>query len=444
MTIEVKFILTSAQPKTIVLGVYKDNMEFGIIGTSIWQQNLKLLERLTVDRDSRTEALCQLKDYLSLDELIYLSTCNRVEFVYISSGRYSGSKLLHRLIDFFFRDQQGFGFFPNDFYHYTGREAVAHLFRTTASLESLVVGETQIAGQYKEAYMEALATGLAGNALKDISEEALLVAKKVKRETSVGSGSVSMASLAADELAKVCGEESTIALIGAGAMTVKLARYILDHKLGSLLFVNRTREKAESLAEQFGGRAVSLDDFIAEPPRINAIVSATAAPGALFDARFLDALPPSDAPVICIDLAIPKDFGACFNDSPKVKLIDIAYLRSACTVNLRQKFIETGKANEIVRAAVNDYMSDRIEVSLKPIFTDSFQESMQLAKRALDDLFAKKVTAISDEDKDAIYRLVTKLIANSAYQPAKVLSDKLANLSGDIDLTELRRRKTAI
>ncbi len=419
-------------------------MEFGIIGTSIWQQNVKLLEHLTIDRDSRVETLKRLKDHLSLDELIYLSTCNRVEFVYVSSGRFGGSKLLHRLIDFFFRGQQGFGFFPNDFYHYTGREAVAHLFRTTASLESLVVGEAQIAGQYKEAYMEALATGLAGVALKDISEEALVVAKKVKRETAVGSGSVSMASLAADELASTCNESSLIALIGAGTMTIKLARYIIDHKRGEILFVNRTLEKATRFVEQFGGRAMSLDEFTAEPPQVNAIVSATAATEAIFDQNFLERLPEQKTPVVCIDLAIPKDFSSTFGDSEKVRLVDIAYLRSRCSSNLRQKFIETGKANEIVREAVNVYMSDRIEVSLKPIFTDSFQESMQLAKRALDDLFAKKVTSLNDEEKDAVYRLVTKLIANSAYQPAKVLSDKLANLSDEIDLSELRRRKNAI
>ena len=148
-------------------------MEFGIIGTSIWQQNMKLLEHLTVERTARVEALRSLKTNLGLTELVYLATCNRVEFVYVSTGKYAGSKLLHKLIDFFFRDTKGLGFFPNDFYHYSGREAVAHLFRTTASLESLVVGENHIAGQYKDAYTEALACGLAGATLKDISEEAL-------------------------------------------------------------------------------------------------------------------------------------------------------------------------------------------------------------------------------------------------------------------------------
>ncbi len=420
-------------------------MEFGIIGTSIWQQNMQLLERLTIDREARVETLRSLRETLGLDELIYLSTCNRVEFIYVSSGRYVGAKILHRMIDFFFEGQATVGFFPNDFYHFTGREAVSHLFRTTAALESLVVGEAQIAGQFKEAYMEALATGLAGSLLKDLSEEALLVAKKVKRDTSVGSGSVSMASLAADELAAhlAAADDPTIALVGAGSMTVKLARYIADHQLGKTIFVNRTTEKAVQLAEQFSGSAVSLNEFLSEPPRVDAIVSATAATEPLFQSDFLERLPNDNRPLLCVDLAIPRDFAICFNNDARVKIVDIPYLRLRCTTNLRQKFVETGKANEIVRQSVSDYLCDRIEGTLKPIFHDSYQESMNLARRALDDLFAKKVTSLDANEKDAIYRLVGKLIANSAFQPVKALSGRLSQLGDDLSLTDLSQSKQA-
>jgi glutamyl-tRNA reductase len=294
--------------------------------------------------------------------------------------------------------------------------------------------------------MEALATGLAGVMLKDLSEEALLVAKKVKRETSVGSGSVSMASLAADELAAhlAAADNPTIALIGAGPMTVKIARYIADHNLGKMIFVNRTPEKVAALAEQFSGSAVSLSEFLSVPPRVDAIVSATAATEPVFQLEFLTRLPKSATLVLCIDLAIPRDFAISFNNDARVKVVDIPYLRSRCSTNLRQKFIETGKASEIVRQAVNEYLCDRIEGSLKPIFHDSFQESMNLARRALDDLFAKKVTSLTADEKDAIYRLVGKLIANSAFQPVKTLSDKLSRLGDDLNLSDLSHPKQAV
>ena len=98
-------------------------MTVGIIGTSIWQQNLPLLERLTIDRDSRESELQRLKNALGLSELIYLATCNRVEILFAVDCGECDTRRLHRLIDFFFRGRREISFFPNDFYNFTGREA---------------------------------------------------------------------------------------------------------------------------------------------------------------------------------------------------------------------------------------------------------------------------------------------------------------------------------
>ncbi|MCM2273078.1 MAG: hypothetical protein NDJ18_11055, partial [candidate division Zixibacteria bacterium] len=227
-------------------------MKFGIVGTSIWQQNMPLLERLTVDRETRAAEIARLKLLLGVDELVYLATCNRVEFIYATSSKIAPGKLLHRLIDHFFRDQREICFFPNDFYHFTGREAILHLFRTASSLESLVVGETQITGQLKQAHQDALDCGVAGTVTSGLITEALQVAKRVKRETDLGIGALSMASLAATELSVRLerAADPVIALVGAGPMTSKMAKYILENKVGHLLFVNRTVSKADALAAE--------------------------------------------------------------------------------------------------------------------------------------------------------------------------------------------------
>ncbi len=414
-------------------------MQFGIIGTSIWQQNMPLLERLTIPRESQTQLLEELKSKLGLDELVYLSTCNRVEFMYVTAGDQPDGRLLHRLIDFFFAGRQDVGFFPNDFYHFTAREAITHLFRTVSSLESLVVGETQITGQFKQAYQEASERGHVGPMLADLAEEALQVAKRVKRDTSLGVGALSMASLAANELQAHLEGKSTavIALVGSGLMTRKLAKNVQDAGLGRLLFVNRTLEKARALADEFGGRAVSLDDFRAHPAEVDAIISATAAPDPVFDAHFLAALPHSGSRVLCVDLAIPRDFSPEFDHDPRVLLVDIPVLKSRGNGNLRQKFIEATKANEIVTEAVARYLSDRMEVSLKPIFHDSYKESIELANRALNDLFAQKLSGLEDHEREAVTRLVTKLIGHSSFQPVRLLSQRLAQTQSGLCLNEL-------
>lgn len=419
-------------------------MEFGIIGTSIWQQNVPLMERLTLDRESKDVELQRLKDALGLGELVYLATCNRVEFIYVTSGDLVNGRLFHRLLDHFFHARKDISFFPNDFYHFTGKDAITHLFRTAASLESLVVGETQITGQIKQALQESQENDLVGSSLTGLINEALLVAKTVKRETSIGVGALSMASLATNELhASLQAElKPVIALVGAGPMTRKLAAHIKDTNLGSILFVNRTVEKAESLGQEFGGVAVSLEEFVARPARVHAIVSSTASQDPVFDAAFIERLPEIGAKIVCIDLAIPRDFSTDLMACDKIFLADIPYLKSRGNGNLRQKFVEAGKANEIVREAVNQYLSDRVELTLKPIFHDSYRESMELAWRALDNLFNEKLTHLGDDDREAVTRLVTKLIGHSSFQPVKTLSGRLAAISADLpisDLSDLRR-----
>ena len=114
-------------------------MSIGIIGTSIWQQNNRLLHRMTICSESRQTKLEEIKSALGVDELIYLSTCNRIEILYSAPDSVQPSQVLHRLIDFFFKGKNDIPFFPNDFYNFQGRDAISHLFRMVSSLESLVI-----------------------------------------------------------------------------------------------------------------------------------------------------------------------------------------------------------------------------------------------------------------------------------------------------------------
>lgn len=410
-------------------------MELGIIGTSIWQQNMRLLETLTVDREGKIERLVQLKAALGVDELIYLSTCNRVEFIFSTSQGGASARVLHRLIDFFFAGGRDISFFPNDFYQYTGRDAVRHLFRTVSSLDSLVVGETQITGQFKEASREAAEAGLSGPILDTLTKEALAVAKRVRSETSLGDGAVSMASLAFSELERTLADRTeapVVALIGAGPMSSKMARYLTKAHLAQVLFVNRTVEKAQKLAEEFDGRAMSLSQFLEEAPRVDAIVSATASTSFVFTHEYLEKLERSALPVLCIDLAIPQDFAPEFGRDSRVAMVDIQTLKNKEQHNLRRKFVESSRANEIVGEAVQAFLRGRLEVSMKPILRDSYEQSLTMAHRALDDLFEKKLAELPDDQKDHVRNLVIKLIGHSSFQPARILSNHLIDLQDQL------------
>jgi glutamyl-tRNA reductase len=425
---------------------FEQTTQIGIIGTSIWQQNLPLLEKLTLDRDTRGEKLTEIKERLGLDELVYLSTCNRVEFLFVHSSQQTTDRILHRLLDILLCGDKSVSFFPNDFYLYSNREAITHLFRTVASLESLVLGETQIVGQFKDAYMLAVEHSLVGPNLQRLSDEALVLAKRVRSETSLVSGSLSMASLAANELAGHIADrdDALIALVGSGEMTRKLARYIRDQKLGRMLFVNRTVERARAFAEEFDGEAISLDQFIAAPTRVDAILSATAAKQPVFGTEFCASLKMNGRKVVCVDLAIPRDFSTDFAGCEEITLVDIPYLKSRGNGNLRRKFVEASRANALVKDAVDSFLASRIHVSLKPIFQDSYLESLKLADNALNDLFDKKVTNLDDDGKEAVKRLVTKLIGHSSFQPARIISDKLVKADSAVAATPTPLPRKAI
>lgn len=411
-------------------------MEIGVIGTSIWQQNLSLLEKLTVDRNERGEVLNELKRGLGIDELIYLSTCNRVEFIYSRSGESNASQLLHKLLDFFFRRNKSISFFPNDFFHFTGKEAITHIFRTVSSLESMVMGENQITGQFKEAHAESLNSGLAGPVLNRLAQEALLVAKKVKSQTMISEGALSVASLAADEI-KLSLEgidHPIVAIIGSGPMQRKMATYVNDKLLGALIFISRTAERAQKLAEEYGGSGISLEEFKADPPECDAIVSSTAASEPVFNSGFLGKLNHRNKATVCVDLAIPRDFSTDFIDHDKINYIDIQYLKSKNQGNLRQKFIEAGKANAIIRDSINAYLTDTVELHLRPIFRECFDESMEQAKKMMQELFDNRITGLSEKDEELILKTVAKAIGHSTFGPIKKISAALVEKKSEIEI----------
>jgi glutamyl-tRNA reductase len=399
---------------------------------------MPLLERLTLSRDNRAQQTNQLKEALGVDELTYLATCNRVDILYVTSRLTSPEQLLHRLLDFFFLSGRKVPFFPNDFYHYTGRDAVTHLFRTASSLDSMVVGETQISGQLKQALQEAIAACTVGPHLENLINESLLVARRVKRDTNIGAGALSMASLAVGALNEhLCRETAPrIALVGAGPMTSKLANYLSELGHSNLVFVNRTVANIAGLAQEMNAPAIALDEFIAQPPEVSAIVSATGSTEVVFDRCFLERLSERAQPIVCIDLAVPRDFETEFARSPKVRYLDIPGLKAQGNDNLRQKFIEAGKAESIVRDSVTRYFADRLHVSLKPIFQSSYQESLTLAHQAMADLFANQLSKLEESERESLVRLVSKLIGNAAFNPVRVLSERLAQLTGDSRLAD--------
>ena len=398
--------------------------EIGVVGSSIWQQNLPLLETLTIAPEHRTERLEELKRALEVDEMIFLATCNRVELIYASRERISPAIVLHRLVDFFFQGGRSISFFPNDFHQLAGREAISHIFRLVSSLDSVVMGETQITGQFKEAWQTAQNLGTTGVYLDTLAQSALQCARRVKRETTISEGSVSMASLSMDAIAAhVRGIESPrVALVGSVIMTHKMAKALRNIPDVRLLFVNRSTDKIEPLAAKFNGEAMALSDFIADPGEIDVVVSATSAPTAVFHSAFADRLLSSDFQTLCVDLAIPRDFDRTLDNHPAIKTVDIKKLKSTQQQNLRKKFVAAGEANRIVREDVDHFYSGTVEKDLRPVFQQGVAVTQNMAREALQKFYDKNGVELTEDQRSGLEQLVSKLIAKASFEPLRDLA----------------------
>jgi len=404
----------------------------GIVGVSVHSQNLNLLEQLTIAPEERVAGLAALKHAADLSELVYLATCNRVEFIFTTADTAHITDVRNRILDFFFRDNREVPFSPDDFSTRSGLEAVRHIFTVASALDSMVIGEAQILGQMKEAFAFASDNGLAGDKLSRIFQQAFKVAKKVRTDTDLGKKSVSMISLVTSLVGEVIQVEGSgpVALGGVGEMSNKLAKFLVDRHETDLLFVNRTVEKAEKLASQFGGKAMALETFLAEPPVVRIIASATASAEPIFTAESSRRLAGKNPRLLFIDLAIPRDVSLQKDVENGIDIYNISDLKQIADQNRRQRFRDVDKASEIVADAVISYHKGKIEEELRPVFTLAYDESKDFADRGLARLFETRLGHLNSEDRAIITYWVDKLVSYSSFLPARAMAERIASQIG--------------
>ncbi len=226
-------------------------MTLTLIGVNHKSAPIALRERVAISRDELADTTRALAAMPGVAECMIVSTCNRVEMLAAVEGADVN-------VSSFLADH--FGVEPKllnpHLYEYRDKDAVSHLFRMAASLDSMVVGEPQILGQVKEAFAVARAAGTVGGHLDHLLQSAFSAAKKARSETGIGSNSVSIASVAVELARKIFGSLNgrTVFLVGAGKMSELAARHLVQQGVGAIMVSNRTAERSRRMAEEFEGR----------------------------------------------------------------------------------------------------------------------------------------------------------------------------------------------
>jgi glutamyl-tRNA reductase len=397
----------------------------GLVGLTFRSQGADAVARLTVAREAREAAVANLAAELGVAELVYLATCNRVEILYREKdGRRAGDR--RRDV---FRVLTGQEPQPGEAEHllrgWHGEGAVEHLFVVAAGLDSAQVGEREIQGQLRDALETARAAGaagaVAGGLLGRLVEEALRVAHQVHRNSALGEGRLSLAEIAADHLLeRVRRSPGRVALIGVSPMTRKCGEALARENV-PLVVVNRTLERAEELAYELGNAvAMSLDDFRARPPRIEALVAATGSPEAVLDRPCLEriaARSESGEPLLAVDLAVPPDVDPAAARVVGIQRLGMDEVNREADEQRSRRQAETAAARELVDAALEELRHRLAERVLSPVLARIHQRYRQTAAEGIERLLAKEGAGFDERQREALGRWAEMLAKRLAHLP---------------------------
>src|SRR4051794_7250665 len=286
-------------------------------------------------------------------EALVLSTCNRVEVYAVAETPIESAAIVQSLSEVTQEEHSA------SFYRYEGDECVQHLFRVACGLDSMVVGETEVLGQAKQAYEAARNSGGAGPLLHRLFQRAFRVAKQVRSNTDITRGAVSVGSVAVDLAGKIFGELKTrkVLVLGAGETSERTARALASRGVTDLRVANRSNERAEALAAAVGGRAVAFAGWENQCREIDILISSTAAEEPLLTREKLTPILRDrwDRPLFIIDIAVPRDVAPEVNEMEGVFLYDIDSLRSIADQSLALRRQQVAAGEEIIAEHVADF-----------------------------------------------------------------------------------------
>ncbi|HKQ62848.1 MAG TPA: glutamyl-tRNA reductase [Candidatus Polarisedimenticolaceae bacterium] len=406
-----------------------------LLGISHRSAPLEIRERLAFAENALPDALARLLQRPELAEGMILSTCNRVEILVRSSaGGEAGLEALRR----FLAEQQG----ADDFelerygYHHAGNEAVRHLFHVACGLDSMILGEPQILGQVKQAYLLAQRHGATGPVLDRLLQSCLAAAKRVRTETGISRHAVSVG-YAAVELARTIFGELTnrrALLIGAGKMSDLVARHLTENGVGAVVVTSRTFNHAVASAERVGGRAVHWEDGLAQLGRVDVVVSATGATRPILSradvARAMRAR--RGTPLLLIDIAVPRDIDPAVQKLSNVYLYDIDALQGVIDSNVAERQQEAERARQMLAADVAAFDRWRQTQHLTPLIV-ALRERLHGVGRQELERFRHRLGPLTTMQQDGLEELTRSLIQKLLHRP--ILRLRQAVERGDLDRT---------
>ena len=401
-----------------------------LVGMNHRTAPVALRERLAFDAEATLRGLEELARRTDSAEAVILSTCNRVE---VTAFRDDETGLVTAL-EGFLADFHGVkpDAIASHLYRLHGAEAVRHLFRVAASLDSMVPGESQILAQVKNAYLMSAEAGCTGKHLNVLFQRAFRVGKLVHTHTDIARHKVSISSVAVDLAREALGDLSdrTVLVLGAGETGKLTLRSLVESGVGRLLLANRTVDRARDVAERFRGSVVDWGELSSHLEESDIVISGTSSHGFVLGREDVSAAMAGrpERPLLIIDIAVPRDVHPAVAELPNVHLYDIDDLEHVVAENIDRREQEFQRSLELITTEVNAFESWFERHEIDEVIGVMLQRARAASRTELDKLWAEHPD-IDPEHRREVNAAVERLVNRIMHQPIEVLKTEAASHS---------------
>lgn len=363
----------------------------------------------------------------SILEVVPIATCNRLEFVMACTdadqAHHAVVKHLSNYLEHTYADIEGQSQFLVD------NEAVVHLFHLVSGLESLVTGDAQILGQVKQSYNSAVEQRTVGKILHTLFQKSFAAAKKVRTQTGLGKGRVSISALAVDYLIRNVKDinTSSVAVIGAGKMGALCIKYLCDMPWKKVTLVNRTVEKCQPFADEFNIDIASLDQLDEVMAEADVVISATSADGFVIDVPRVQKANEADAKSrILIDIAMPPDIDPEIAGVEHATVVGLEDLRSIADENYAQRSAATEQAQEIIQHELDALGSWPLPIQIDTVTAMMGEYACNVLQEETAELF-ELLSTLSPVERDLISGKINRIAERLVLAPRRMLREAAAN-----------------
>jgi len=394
------------------------------------QIELKELGKLVICQENLTEKLHKVKTQFGISEIFYLATCNRVEFVMMTSQ--TADKQFARE----FMQALHIGLCPVStaaFLEaasiYEDQDALDHLLRTSCSLESMIVGEKEILPQLRKAYEDCREAGLTGDGMRMFMNCIVKTAKEVYTHTNISKNPISVVSLAYRKLRDIkLGTDSRVLIIGAGETNRNLSKYLQKHKFTNFAVFNRTLSKATELAADLGGEAYDLAALNNYKKGFDAIITCTSSTEPIITAElYASLLNGENNKKTIVDLAVPNDTAPEVLKNFQVNYIEVQSLKEVAKRNLQERYDELTHAENIISQNISAFILElkqrRIELAMRQVP----EKIKEIRNTALNSVFAEEVQGMDQQSRDVLEKVINYMEKKYISVPMIMAKDILIN-----------------